>query len=138
MIDCFCIADTLNLRVLYFLTLYYQQGDYNATLPAVKRKHFKPIQEKQTKFDSMLDEFPKNLATPIDVSYLRKIVRMESSNKKRREKRKSGSGGGGEAVARIDDATSTMKQPQQDVVVCIPQKGLNFPTIKFNEQDYSG
>ena len=86
----------------------------------------------------MLDEFPKNLATPIDVSYLRKIVRMESSNKKRREKRKSGGGGGGEAVARIDDATSTMKQPQQDVVVCIPQKGLNFPTIKFNEQDYSG
>lgn len=93
----------------------------------------------------MLDEFPKSLATPIDVSYLRKIVRMESSNKKRREKRKSG-GGGEAAVARIDDdATSTMKQsqlqlqhPQQDVVVCISQEGLNFPTVKFNKQDYLG
>ena len=127
-----------------FLLFNTYQGEYNATLPAVKRKHFKPIQEKQTKFDSMLYEFPKNLATPIDVSYLRKIVRMESSNKKRREKRKSG-GAGEAAVARIDDATSTMKQPQlqlqhpqQDVVVCIPQKGLNFPTIKYNKQDYLG
>ena len=133
------------MYVIFSLFNTYQ-GEYNATLPAVKRKHFKPIQEKQSKFDSMLDEFPKNLATPIDVSYLRKIVRMESSNKKRREKRKSG-GAGEAAVARIDDATSTMKQPQpqlqlqhlqQDVVVCIPQKGLNFPTIELNKQDYLG
>lgn len=75
----------------------------------------------------MLDEFPKNLATPIDVSYLRKIVQMERSNKKRREKRKS-VGGGEAAVVRIDDdATSTMKQlQQQDVVACIPQERVEL------------
>jgi hypothetical protein len=112
-------------------------GKYNETLPAIKRKQFKPVTEKLKKFDDMLEEFPKNLATPIDLSYLRKIVRMERSNKQKREnnrqrkeKRKSGEGGD------ADSATAQQKPQPQDGTVHIPRRGTEFPTIVFDKKDF--
>ncbi|KAL3766210.1 hypothetical protein ACHAW5_002556 [Stephanodiscus triporus] len=103
------------------------EGKYNETLPAVKRKQFKPVMEKLKKFDEMLGEFPKNLATPIDVSYLRTMVRMERSRRQRSEKRKSGEGG---------DANVATKQQSQHVEIHVPQKGTDFPFIVFDRRDF--
>jgi hypothetical protein len=101
------------------------------------RKQFKPVTEKLKKFDDMLEEFPKNLATPIDVSYLRKIVRMERSNKQKREnnrqrKEKRRSGEGGDADPKI---AITQQQPQ-DGIIHIPRRGTKFPTIVFDKRDF--
>ncbi|KAL3823755.1 hypothetical protein ACHAXA_004848, partial [Cyclostephanos tholiformis] len=113
------------------------EGKYNEILPAYMRKQFKPVTEKLKKFDDMLEEFPKNLATPIDVSYLRKIVRMERSNKQKREnnrqrKEKRRSGEGGDADPKI---AITQQQPQ-DGIIHIPRRGTKFPTIVFDKRDF--
>lgn len=90
-----------------------------------QQKEFKPTKEKQKKFDEMINEFPKNLATPIDVNYLRKIARQERSNALRKEKRKQG-------IA----AAVAVEVKQEDSTIFIPQKGTEFATIVFNKQDF--
>lgn len=118
-------------------------GKYNETLPAIKRKQFKPVAEKLKKFDDMLEEFPKNLATPIDASYLRKIVRMERSNKQKREntrqrkeKRKSGESGDADSISTIKAVTAQQKPQPHDGTVHIPSQGTEFPTIVFDTKDF--
>ena len=78
-----------------------------------------------------MKELPNNLATPIDVSHLRKIVRQEKSNKSRREKRKDGgcaSAGG--------DGETTKQLQQQELEIHIPQRGNDFVSIVFSKQDF--
>ena len=84
-----------------------------------QKKEFKPAIEKQAKFNDMVKEFPKNLSTPIDVAYLKKIVRQEKSKITRREKR----------------AAEALNQ-QLGVELHIPQVGTNFSTIVFDEKDF--
>merc|ERR1719401_1589790 len=98
------------------------EGKLNATLPKDKRKHFKPNTEKLKKFDAMLLEFPKNLAVPMEVSYLRKIVRQERSNKSRRERRKDGS---------VDNVDEMAEQQPQEFEILVPQKGIDFSSLVF-------
>lgn len=78
------------------------------------------------KFDDMISEFPKKLATPIDAAYLRAAVRRVRSNKSRQEKRKSG--------------TETPKRQtvteKVEVDITVPQKGTNFALLSFNKQDF--
>lgn len=109
------------------------EGEHNDSLPASKRKQFKPNTEKLKKFDELITEFPKNLVTPIDVSYLRKIVRQERSNKSRREKRKDC---GGSSVA--DGKGEWTDQPLQETEINIPQKGMDFEDIVFCRRDFEG
>jgi hypothetical protein len=101
-------------------------------LPADKRKQFKPGVEKLKKFDDMANEFPKNLATPVDASYLRKIAKKERNNKSRREKRKSGG-----STTAAGGAKVKIEQKQHELEVHIPQKGRDFPTISFDMRDFS-
>lgn len=107
------------------------------TLPANKRKPFKPGTEKLKKFDDMVKEFPKNLATPIDLSYLRKIVRQERSNKSRREKRKDGSSGGNAVGVRVGELKVDLQQ-LSETQIHIPQKGTEFSSISFSREDFDG
>ena len=102
------------------------------SLPKEKRKPFKPHIEKQKKFDELVDEFPnKKLATPVEVDHLKKIARQQHSNKLRREKRKQegGNAGGGGAVAKL--------VPKEiETELAIPQKGVDFSTVEFREEDF--
>lgn len=102
------------------------EGEYNESLPKPKQKPFKTHNEKQKKFDDMIKEFPKNLATPIDVQYLKKIVRQEKSNRARREKRKDGSTGG----------VAVVQVKQEESEIHIPQKGMEFSSIVFKVEDF--
>lgn len=99
---------------------------HNASLPENKRKEYKINAEKMKKFDDMISEFPKKLATPIDAAYLRAAVRRVKSNKARQEKRKSG--------------TETPKRQtvteKVEVNITVPQKGTNFALLSFNKQDF--
>ena len=95
-----------------------------------RNKDLKVHTEKQKKFDEMVNEFPKNLAIPIDAAYLKKIARMERSNKNRREKR---SGGGGAAKG---SGAATPKQEKQNLTVNVTQKGTDFATVVFKKQDF--
>mmetsp|Transcript_43589 Transcript_43589/g.74420 ORF Transcript_43589/g.74420 Transcript_43589/m.74420 type:complete len:239 (+) Transcript_43589:933-1649(+) len=104
------------------------EGELNDSLPAKKRKQFKTNAEKLKKFDEMIKEFPKNLATPIDVSYLRKVVRQERSNKSRREKRKDGGAGGGGGGAG--------GEAEQESEMYVPQKDTEFSSISFRMADF--
>lgn len=110
--------------------LFKTKGEHNESLPKAKQKPFKPHQEKLNKFDDMIDQFPKNLATPIDVHYLRKIVRQEKSNRARREKRQSG----GAAAAVAAAVAAHVKQEESEVTV--PQKGNDFSSVVFDGKDF--
>ena len=115
----------------YTLSMSNATGEYIASLPdGSKRKTFKPGTEKLKKFEDMVKEFPKNLATPVDIAFLRKIVRQERSNKTRRDKRKSGGGGDGTAAGYGD------LQQHQDSNINIPQRGTEFSSIVFDTQDF--
>ncbi len=79
------------------------------------------------KFDEMITEFPKKLATPIDATYLRAAVRRIRSNKARQEKRKS-------------EASETLKRQmvteKVEVTISVPQKGSEFDLVSFSKQDF--
>ncbi|KAL7441582.1 hypothetical protein ACHAXH_010015 [Discostella pseudostelligera] len=108
------------------------EGEHNDSLPADKRKQFKPGVEKLKKFDDMANEFPKNLATPVDASCLRKIAKKERNNKSRRERRKSGG-----STTAAGGAKVKIEQKQNELEVHIPHKGRDFPTISFDMRDFS-
>jgi len=85
----------------------------------------------------MLEEFPNNLATPVDLTLLRKIVRWERSNKQRREKRKSGESAVGATISTsATNAATKQQQPHQDAMVNVPRSGTDFPMIVFDERDF--
>ena len=130
---CGYATEIFTSSVFYYSSLL-PEGKYNETLPAIKRKQFKPAGEKLKKFDEMLEEFPNNLATPVDLTLLRKIVRWERSNKQRREKRKSGEGVGAASPSTTNAATK-LQQPQ-DVMVNVPRSGTDFPIIIFDKRDF--
>mmetsp|Transcript_53342 Transcript_53342/g.113316 ORF Transcript_53342/g.113316 Transcript_53342/m.113316 type:complete len:850 (+) Transcript_53342:82-2631(+) len=110
------------------------EGEHNESLPASKRKPFKPSTEKLKKFEDMLNEFPKNLATPVEVSHLRKVVRQERSNKSRREKRKESGVGDGNAAG---GGTVELEEQQQSEIL-IPRKGTEFSSITYCTLDFDG
>ena len=93
------------------------EGEHNQSLEKSKRKEFKPNIEKQKKFDEMVTEFPKNLATPIDVSVLKKIARQEKNNRAKKEKRAA-------------------EREQKEVELSVPHQGQDFPSVKFDVQDF--
>lgn len=99
-----------------------------------ERKPFKPGAEKLKKFDDMANEFPKNLATPIDASFLRKIAKQERSNRSRRDKRRSGGTG---STTSTGGAFVKIESQVQESEVHVPQKGTDFPSIGFDIRDFS-
>lgn len=120
-----------------------------------KTGSFKPNTERQTMFDKIIKAFPKDLETPIDLGYLRKIVRnyKKSAKYKRKleklEKEKAKAGGSPRKIAspakspeakkrRLEAKLAEMdgKAPPPMLEVCVPGKGGEFPTIEFDETDF--
>ena len=120
-----------------------------------KTGSFKPNTERQTMFDKIIKAFPKDLETPIDLGYLRKIVRnyKKSAKYKRKleklEKEKAKAGGSPRKMAspakspeakrrRLEAKLAEMddKAPPPMLEVCVPGKGGEFPTIDFDETDF--
>lgn len=104
---------------------------HNASLPENKRKDYKLTTEKMKKFDEMITEFPKRLATPIDATYLRAAVRRVRSNKARQEKRKSSGSAASETLKQRQTVTEKVV-----VNISVPQKGSEFELVSFNRQDF--
>jgi len=121
-----------------------------------KTGSFKVNTERQTMFDKIIKAFPKDLEVPIDLAYLRKIVRnyKKSAKYKRKleklEKEKSKAGGSsprkGTSPAkspetkrrRLEAKLAEMdgKAPPPMLEICVPGKGGEFPTIEFDEKDF--
>ena len=133
------------------------EASYRDACPELMYKtgSFKPNTERQTMFDKIIKAFPKDLETPIDLGYLRKIVRnyKKSAKYKRKleklEKEKAKAGGSPRKMAspakspeakrrKLEAKLAEMdgKAPPPMLEVCVPGKGGEFPTIEFDEADF--
>mmetsp|Transcript_21973 Transcript_21973/g.64972 ORF Transcript_21973/g.64972 Transcript_21973/m.64972 type:complete len:740 (-) Transcript_21973:234-2453(-) len=114
---------------------------------------FKPGKERLKKFDDLVDEFPPDLAIPIDVVELRKVVRRTRQNISKRRKSAAailGSGGsdgdggagtlGGAAAAKrrtYEDRLADIEAPPPMLQLRLPGKGTTFPSIQFDDDDFN-
>jgi len=77
------------------------------------------------KFDELVKFFPEDLLIPVDIPFLRKVVRRVTQNmKKRRENAMS--------LPKAEDEENN----EQGLLVKIPVKGKNFSTVKFSHLDF--
>ena len=96
-------------------------------------KKFQLHHERMNKFDKILAVFPKDLVTPIDGTYLRKVVRRARQNKHKRSKT---------ALKFEEDGVTPIPQPPSPVAVKsdpepakprleigLPGKGKRFPLV---------
>ncbi len=120
---------------------------------------FKVNTERQTMFDKIIKAFPKDLQAPIDLAYIRKIVRNYKKTAKyknkleklEKEKAKAKAGGGsprksGTSPAKSPEAKRRRleaklaemdgKAPPPMLEICVPGKGGAFPKIDFDEKDF--
>ena len=126
------------------------EAKYRAECPddMSKKDSFKPGVERLKKYDKMLKRFPQDLVTPIDVAFIRKIVRRVRQNAQKRRKSK----GDGESIpgspaptVKDNDADAAKEElvkvdanaPSQTIEVRVPGKGTKFPSAPFNEDDFS-
>jgi len=124
-----------------------------------KSGSFKVNTERQTMFDKIIKAFPKDLEVPIDLAYIRKIVRNYKKTAKyknkleklEKEKAKAKAGGGsprksGTSPAKSPEAKRRRleaklaemdgKAPPPMLEICVPGKGGEFPKIEFDERDF--
>lgn len=100
--------------------------------PTVAKK-FQLHHERMNKFDKILAVFPKDLVTPIDGTYLRKVVRRARQNKHKRIKT---------ALKFEDDGITPIPQPSSPaalkpdlesvkpvLTIAVPGKGKRFPVV---------
>uniref|UniRef100_A0A7S2UN61 Uncharacterized protein n=1 Tax=Attheya septentrionalis TaxID=420275 RepID=A0A7S2UN61_9STRA len=117
---------------------------YKNLLPykGAKKKKFKQTAQRLKKFDEMVNVFPnKELATPVDVVFLRLVVRRSRSNAKKKLQRTQ------QILETCSSPTTTKKtgntpladpeEPPHDIELHVPGKGTHFPTISFNSSDFS-
>ena len=137
------------------------EASYRDACPAsmYKTGSFKVNTERQTMFDKIIKAFPKDLQVPIDLAYIRKIVRnykktTKYKNKlekleKEKAKAKAGSGSprkSGTSPAKSPEAKRRRleaklagmdgKAPPSMLEICVPGKGGLFPKIEFDEKDF--
>jgi len=91
-------------------------------------EHFKAGVERLKKYDDMLEEFPINLAVPIDATALRKLVRRNRQNTNKRMK----------TLAATTEITETAKKDthRKSMKLTVPGKGLKFISFKFDDADF--
>ena len=80
----------------------------------------------------MLDEFPKNLETPIDAPFLRKVVRRKRQNENKRQKLLEESG---KKVEIIKIEKKKKREPPM-LSLDLPRKGQKFSQKIFNSKDF--
>jgi hypothetical protein len=88
--------------------------------------------EKQNKFEKLAPEFPKNLMTPVDSSYLKTILRKGRQSKYKRKKPDTEVKG---EETKVKEEKQE-KKPPQTRIIDIPGMGKTFPTVKWTENDF--
>lgn len=99
------------------------------------------------KFDELVTKFPDDLEIPVDIPFLRKVVRRVTQNFKKRK----------ENIDRVDATSPTMKLasvkmeevddglaiqdsnpniPSNIITLHLPKKSTNFALISFNSADF--
>ena len=82
----------------------------------------------------MIDEFPKNLETPIDAPFLRKVVRRKRQNENKRLKLLEESG---KKVEIIKIEKKKKRERETPVLkLNLPKKGSVFEKKVFKGQDF--
>eukprot|EP00934_Nitzschia_sp_Nitz4_P004285 Nitzschia sp. Nitz4//scaffold33_size148984//5131//8657//NITZ4_002909-RA/size148984-augustus-gene-0.251-mRNA-1//1//CDS//3329548370//4275//frame0 len=127
---------------------YAQVYDRWCAAQAALDKSFALGKEKQSKFDTLIAKFPKNLLTPVDSEYVKKLLRRARQNIHKRklaaETAKVGeSGNDGDTIGGESDKASVVSGKKQSAeaakkgeVVDIPTPGNSFPTVQWKEDDF--
>ena len=109
--------------------------------------------EKRKKFDKMVELFPKNLMTPIDVAYMKKLVRRARQNKSKRTKTAANRRQSGDTAPQTEsgeednddtnaadsdeEASAAPEEPKSaptHSTLEIPQRGVVFPEVQYDRQ----
>ena len=90
--------------------------------------------EKQNKFEKLATEFPKNLMTKVDNSYLKIILRkVRQSQYKRKPKAET------EAKVKVEKAEETADEEDEKApprIVDIPGMGKHFESVQWKQSDF--
>lgn len=127
------------------------EGEYRHALAGGDTSVFQIHIQKRNKFEKMAKEFPKNLLTPVDGEYLKKILRRARQNMHKRLKtmaarRASESGEG----PKDEDDEEEMEESAEDEEeeeeetkpvpthrsIHVPQLGRAFPSVQHNDADF--
>jgi len=105
---------------------------------------FETWKEKQHKFDKLAKEFPSNLLTPVDPSYLKHIMRRARQNKYKRGKTAASSVKSKAEVKEEqhapeeeDSEEEEEEEEAQGRIVDIPGPGKVFPRLTWKENDFA-
>lgn len=156
------LQDELDLYAREYDTWCKHEGD----LKHARGETYKIAMEKQKKYDQVIKLFPKNLLTPIDDDYMKKLVRRARQNKSKRSKTAqaasaaSVSSPGAKSQAssvKQEDASDDDEEEEEEEeeeneaadsadenekpehrTIKVPQRGSVFPKMQFNIADFSG
>ncbi|KAG7358479.1 hypothetical protein IV203_015068 [Nitzschia inconspicua] len=111
---------------------------------------FNVWKERQHKFDKFAKEFPSNLVTPVDSTYLKSALRRFRQNKAKRDKTKAASAA---KLKDVKDVKEIKKSPgetkkkdnteeetppsSKTITIHIPGLGKEFPSKVWTEKDFS-
>lgn len=110
----------------------HAEGAWREIDPTSKEK-FQVHKKRMNKFDDLLPSFPKDLITPIDGTYLRKVVRRARQNKHKRIKTAQKLSG----ETSLPDVTPSGSADNEDIEeeendtleIVVPGKGLVFASV---------
>ncbi|KAL7513231.1 hypothetical protein ACHAXN_010319 [Cyclotella atomus] len=111
---------------------------HNLTIPEAEREDLKPNSEKLKKFDTLVTEFPTNLASPIDIAALRIIVRRMRTNKNKAQSRASASSASPSKSkpAAVKPILVEEKKVMASVKLDAPQRGTTFASVVFDGSNF--
>ena len=125
-------------------TSFCTAGVHNLSLPEANRIDFKLHAEKAKKFDELVTEFPTNLATPVDVSYIRLIVRRIRNNKAKQVANKNKATVTNSSPANVTTqekakpiAVKEEKKVMASVKLDAPQKGTVFAAVVLDRSQFN-
>ncbi|KAG7341564.1 hypothetical protein IV203_023517 [Nitzschia inconspicua] len=112
---------------------------------------FNVWKERQHKFDKFAKEFPSNLVTPVDSTYLKSALRRFRQNKAKRDKTKAASAAKlkdvkdvkeikkspGETKKKDNTEEETPPPSSKTITIHIPGLGKEFPAKVWTEKDFS-
>mmetsp|Transcript_37369 Transcript_37369/g.55018 ORF Transcript_37369/g.55018 Transcript_37369/m.55018 type:complete len:650 (+) Transcript_37369:159-2108(+) len=117
--------------------------------PSTSNIPYKPNNERLKKFDEILEEFPSDLATPIDAAYLRKVVRRARQNTSKRKKSaaamsaiyKAGRANESSEVQQNGTGSSVkqddLRLPPKMIKLHVPAKSVHFPMVWYHGEDFT-
>ena len=144
-----CVGVSLLLFETNELYLFGLAVEYRELAPDIKGK-FSVNKARLAKFDELIKEFPTNLVTPVDASYLRKTVRRVRQGIQRRKGNKTASPAVSVAavespekaiknevdVEKVNKKEPDAKKVPPTVDIRVPEKGRVFAKRLFVAEDF--